>query len=277
MLVFTMIITCPECLTKFKLDDGRVPAGGAKVRCSKCQHVFQVQKEPSQPPAPSVEIPPKEFSEEFEEWLGRKRPPGRRFPSLTLLIVVLILAGVGYGAFVIWQKSADFWKAGISLSAFKQYLGLREETEGYISVEKLRGYYLESTKFGKVFVIEGQAINHWKEPRSFLKVKGILLDAKGGKVAEKVAYCGNILSEKDLKELDREAIEKSLSSQFGISFSNVNIPPNNSVPFMIAFTDFAPAGPAAKPTPEPAGKPGEVLPVPSDFIVEVVSSQKGSK
>jgi hypothetical protein len=132
-------------------------------------------------------------------------------------------------------------------------------------------------KFGKIFVVEGQAVNHWNESRSFLKVKGILLDAKGGKVAEKMAYCGNILSEKDLKELDREAIEKSLSSQFGISFSNVNIPPNKSVPFMIAFTDFATARPAAKPTPESAGKPGEVLPEPSDFIVEVVSSQKGSK
>jgi len=272
-----MIITCPQCLTKFNLDDGRVPAGGAKVRCSKCQHVFQVQKEPSQQPPPSAEIFPKEFSGESEEWLQRKGPRGHRFPSLTLLIVVLILAGMGYGAFVIWQKSADLWKAGISFSAFKQYLGLREETEGYISVEKLRGYYLEGPKFSKVFVIEGQAVNHWKESRSFIKVKGILLDAKGGKVAEKVVYCGNTLSEKDLRELDREAIEKSLTSQFGISFSNVNIPPNKFVPFMIAFVDFVPGGPGDKPTPEPAGKPGEVLPEPSDFVVEVVSSQKGSK
>ena len=272
-----MIITCPECMTKFNLDDGRVPAGGAKVRCSKCQHVFQVQKAPSQQPTPSVEIPPKAFSGEFEEWLQRKAPPRHRFPSLTLLIVVLILAGAGYGAFVIWQKSADFWKAGISFSTFKHYLGLREETEGYISVEKLRGYYLEGTKFSRVFVVEGQAVNYWKEPRSFIKVKAILLDAKGRKVAEKVAYCGNILSEKDLKELPRETIEKSLASQFGISFSNINIPPNKFVPFMIAFIDFLPGGPGDKSPAQPAGKPGELLPEPSDFVVEVVSSQKGSK
>ncbi|MCJ7494725.1 MAG: zinc-ribbon domain-containing protein, partial [Deltaproteobacteria bacterium] len=39
-----MIITCPICRIKFNLDDERIPEGKAKVRCSKCQHVFQVQK-----------------------------------------------------------------------------------------------------------------------------------------------------------------------------------------------------------------------------------------
>lgn len=272
-----MIIICPQCLTKFNLDDSRVPDGGAKVRCSKCQHIFQMRQKPPGQPAPSVEISPKEFRAELEERPQRKGHAGSRFPALTLLIVVLMLTGMGYGSFVIWQKSADLRKFGINLPAFKQYLGLRDETEGYISVEKLRGYYVENAKSGKIFVIEGQAVNHWKESRSFIKVKGILLDAKGGKVGEKVAYCGNILSEKDLKELDPEAIGKSLSSQFGISFSNVNIPPDKSVPFMIAFADFAPKIPGNKPSSESASKPGEVLPEPSDFIVEVVSSQKGSK
>jgi hypothetical protein len=184
---------------------------------------------------------------------------------------------MGYGTYVIWEKSADFRKLVINLPAFKQYLALHDETEGYIAVEKVRGYYLENAKSNKIFVIEGQAVNHWKESRSFIKVKGILLDAKGGKVGEKVAYCGNILSEKDLKELEPEAIEKSLSSQFGISFSNVNIPPDKFVPFMIAFADSAPKISGDKPSSAPASKPGEGLRVPSDFIVEVAGSQKGSK
>jgi predicted Zn finger-like uncharacterized protein len=272
-----MIITCPECSTKFRLNDDRVPDGGARVRCSKCQHVFQVQKEHPEPPATSGEIAPKEISGEFEEWVQRKERAGPRFPWLTLLIYLLVITGVGYGAFVIWEKFPDLQKAGISFSTFKQYLGLREQAEGYISVEKLRGYYLENTKFSRVFIIEGQAVNHWNESRSFIKVKGTLLDARGEKVAEKGVYCGNILSEKDLKELPREAIDKSLSSQFGISFSNVNIPPNKFVPFMIVFVDFALPGPGEKPTPGPSEKPGEVSPEPSDFVVEVISSQKGSK
>jgi hypothetical protein len=137
--------------------------------------------------------------------------------------------------------------------------------------------YVEDPKFNRFFVIEGLAVNHWDESRSFIRVKGTLLDANGGKVEEKTVYCGNILSEKDLKEMSREAIEKSLSFQFGISFSNVNIPPDKSVPFMIVFLDFSSPGPDEKPAQGSDGKPSEVLPGPSAFTVEVVGSQKGSK
>lgn len=37
-----MIITCPNCATKFNLPDSKIPAGGAKVKCSKCANVFKV-------------------------------------------------------------------------------------------------------------------------------------------------------------------------------------------------------------------------------------------
>lgn len=40
-----MIIQCEKCKTKFKLDDSRVKDKGVKVRCTKCKHVFRVQKD----------------------------------------------------------------------------------------------------------------------------------------------------------------------------------------------------------------------------------------
>jgi predicted Zn finger-like uncharacterized protein len=49
-----MIITCASCLTKFNLDDSRIPAKGVKVRCSRCKHVFYV-------------VPPPETKEEIIE------------------------------------------------------------------------------------------------------------------------------------------------------------------------------------------------------------------
>jgi predicted Zn finger-like uncharacterized protein len=41
-----MIITCASCLTKFNLDDSKISVKGAKVRCSRCQHVFYVTRPP---------------------------------------------------------------------------------------------------------------------------------------------------------------------------------------------------------------------------------------
>ncbi len=40
-----MVIICPECTTKFKINPGRIPAGGSKVRCARCKAVFSVTKE----------------------------------------------------------------------------------------------------------------------------------------------------------------------------------------------------------------------------------------
>ena len=35
-----MIVTCEECSTSFQLDESRIPATGARVRCSRCKHAF---------------------------------------------------------------------------------------------------------------------------------------------------------------------------------------------------------------------------------------------
>ena len=39
-----MIVDCQKCRTRFRLDDARVPATGAKVRCSKCKTAFVVHR-----------------------------------------------------------------------------------------------------------------------------------------------------------------------------------------------------------------------------------------
>jgi predicted Zn finger-like uncharacterized protein len=38
-----VIVTCEQCTTQFKLDDAKIPSGGARVRCSRCQHAFFIE------------------------------------------------------------------------------------------------------------------------------------------------------------------------------------------------------------------------------------------
>lgn len=59
-----MIVTCASCMTKFSLDESKIPAKGAKVRCSKCQHVFLVVP-PTEPPPERKEEEPTEDFESF--------------------------------------------------------------------------------------------------------------------------------------------------------------------------------------------------------------------
>jgi predicted Zn finger-like uncharacterized protein len=41
-----MVVTCASCLTKFNLDDAKIPPHGVKVRCSRCKNVFYVVHPP---------------------------------------------------------------------------------------------------------------------------------------------------------------------------------------------------------------------------------------
>ena len=281
-----MIITCPTCLTKFNLNDDRIPEGGAKVRCSKCQHVFPIQKssplerdfspDKTAPAAANENLSPRILRK--VEMPPRTRPPARRFSLTTvILIIILVLSGMAYGFFRAWAKPGVPQIIASRFSSLKQYLGLSDEIEGFIALENVKGYYVANKKLAKIFVIEGRAVNHWKEPRSLIRVKGTLVDPKGGKVEEKIVYCGNILLEEDLKSFSREEIANSLSSQFGETFSNVDIPPGKTVPFMIAFTDFSSRGMPGSAEKSPSAKPGEKAPEISDFYVEVVSSHRGSE
>jgi predicted Zn finger-like uncharacterized protein len=68
-----MIVQCDNCSTKFNLPEDRIPQGGAKVKCSKCGNVFQVEPPPPAEPedlGPEKEAPPGPGPEEEEDLFG---------------------------------------------------------------------------------------------------------------------------------------------------------------------------------------------------------------
>ena len=62
-----MIVTCPNCSTRYNLPDDKVPADGVKVKCSNCGHVFKVEPPAVVPPAVTLE-------EEVEDMLESQSP-----------------------------------------------------------------------------------------------------------------------------------------------------------------------------------------------------------
>ena len=47
-----MIAACPECGARYRIDPAKLPARGARLRCSRCEGVFRVQADPSATRAP---------------------------------------------------------------------------------------------------------------------------------------------------------------------------------------------------------------------------------
>jgi predicted Zn finger-like uncharacterized protein len=249
-----MIVQCERCQTKFKLNDERVPKGGGKARCSKCQHIFIIEKpltpgmetiEGLEVKEESVEIP-KKVEEGFDEFLakpeeGEEEVRQRRFPLKSMLALLVLFVVLGGGAFLYWDKLGEINWEILRMSNIRDYLGSRVSPDGNTILPKsqLRGYYIDNINAGRIFVIEGKAINNSSEVKGFIKVKGALFDSMGNKLAETEVYCGNILSGEELMELRADQINYRLNSPGGDPSVNMNIHPQKSIPFMVVFFDLS--------------------------------------
>ncbi len=48
-----MIVQCQQCMAKYRLEESRIPGESAKVKCSRCQHIFHVTKQSPSHPEPA--------------------------------------------------------------------------------------------------------------------------------------------------------------------------------------------------------------------------------
>ncbi len=116
------------------------------------------------------------------------------------------------------------------------------DTEGsnLIRLEDAKHTFVQNETEGQLLVITGLARNKYQQPRRFIRLKGILYDGKHASLAEKMVYCGNVLSEDELKTLSMEDINKRLNVRGGKDGSNMNIPAEKSLKFMVVFSQMPP-------------------------------------
>ncbi len=370
-----MIITCPECSTRFRVDENKIPAQGAKIRCARCKHVFAVTP-PAPEPEPIIEETPAPlpepqtdsfgtgtdlgeeetlasdsdfgfddfdstdigsgandefdpaaldgdsddddesfaFGEEYgnvslegtaeesgddepfsfgepfaesaaapetaeprsqeefsfspatgsqpdpladsfneddslddlsmppsEEEFAADMPPAAaaaksssRSPLsiVILFILILILAILIAGGVLVWKNGPGGLEQLISnLTGQPQVT----EVEGTIRLTDLQGSFINNRKEGELFVIRGLAINDRSEAQAAIQVKGVIFDKSGNQLLQKTIFCGNPISDNDLRKLSFSKMEEMMGNQFGESLANLNVTPGQSIPFTIVF------------------------------------------
>jgi len=179
---------------------------------------------------------------------------GRSGSRLLLIMLIILLVLIG-GAVAIF-----FWAPGLIPDSLSFLKPPEKQVIADIGVRRLMfkdvtGTFLNSEKEGQLFVIRGKVENRYPKSRSFILVKGNILDDKGKEVKKQLAYAGNALAEAQIKTMAMEDILKSMKNRQGKSGSNLNVAPDTSVHFMIVFDDLP-----------------ENL---SEFTVEAVSSSPG--
>ncbi|MBW1998055.1 MAG: zinc-ribbon domain-containing protein [Deltaproteobacteria bacterium] len=178
-----------------------------------------------------AEVPPPE-----KKAVEEKRRIGiRPLPVALAILLLLVVAGGG-----VYYFMPELIPEPLSIlkPASKQQIsdpGTRRLTFSGVS-----GSFVQSSKAGQLFVIRGMVKNEYPKARSFVLVKGTVLDDRDQPVRTEMAYAGNVLTEKQIREMTLEEIKKSLKNRLGKGNMNLKIQSGSSIPFMIVLGNLPP-------------------------------------
>lgn len=185
------------------------------------------------------------------------RRKGRSFlPTVVIALSVLVIVALaGFGFYFFKEGPESLNSLGVGF--LSEWFGMEIREEGTISLDKVSGAYHANSETGEVFVIRGEAVNNYRKSRAAIQVRGALLGAGGQAIVQKVAYCGNSLTDEQIAMLPFARIEAAMGNQFGDSLANLGVQPGKRIPFVIVI----------------AGVPKEAV----DYSVEVVGSTVASQ
>ena len=82
-----------------------------------------------------------------------------------------------------------------------------------LDIVDLDGSFFLTQKIGQLYIIKGKIINDYPQSRSHILIKGTIEDEKGNPIDRKLAYAGNTFTERELKDITIEEIEKRLKNK----------------------------------------------------------------
>jgi len=172
--------------------------------------------------------------------VGAKKPSGTVVPppikkkssgKLLLILALIVVLLLGAAAFIFFKPF------GIEVPYVSEYIESKIDKNGNLKITPIRpsikGDFVD-TKSGTLFVITGKVKNDYRHPRSNIKVIGEVF-IKGKLYKAESVYCGNIISEEDLLQIDPAIIQKKLQNRFGDKKSNISVKPGSIIPFMVIF------------------------------------------
>jgi hypothetical protein len=254
------VVTEPAGLADIIAETTQAPGEAAKA-----EEIGPEREEAVVSPAPSFEpepvapvVPVMPSAEEELPPLAiatRKKGSSVFSVAVTAIAVLIVLAVAGLGFYVFKEGPAAFDKLGLSVLA--KWIGMKSSDAGGITVKNPQGAFMANKQAGEIFVVSGEAVNNFKEPRASIQVQATVLGPKGEALLKKSAYCGNSLSREQLTTLPMAQIEEAMGSPFGDSLANLGVEPGKGIPFVIVFSGV----------PKNAG----------EFSVEVVGSTAASQ
>lgn len=186
-------------------------------------------------PTPHGDESPEPLSEPRPKAAAPKRGPMATVLRIFVLLLLLLAASAGY---LIWRGGADSLPRVLGQLRALTGTAPAAEPAVHIRLPLPNSFFVMNQHAGQLFVIQGEAVNGYPEPRSAISVTGMLHDAKGEVLLRQTAFCGNPMDLETLKSAPFAALQEAMSNPFGSALANVNIAPDTSIPYMIVFRDL---------------------------------------
>ncbi|WP_245555012.1 DUF3426 domain-containing protein [Geopsychrobacter electrodiphilus] len=152
--------------------------------------------------------------------------------AVIFIILMLILAILVAGGVLVWKDGPEGLEKVLSTLMGQSSVA---ESIGDIHLINLQGSFITNKQEGELFVIQGVAVNDLAEARAAIQVKGVIFDKSGKQLMQKTIFCGNPISDNDLRKLSYSKMEEIMGNQFGESLANLNVTTGQSIPFTIVF------------------------------------------
>ncbi|MDP1990743.1 MAG: DUF3426 domain-containing protein [Syntrophales bacterium] len=159
-----------------------------------------------------------------------------------VLFIVLIAGGLSLWYFPELRTMTLEWASPWlrNVPAIEKFLGTEtkspENVQTPVGLKEIRQRSVANLLAGNLRVIEGIAVNQSPTPQARIRVRLVISDAFDAVLGEKIAYCGNLLTDAELSTLAEAEIQRELSTPQGSDVSNERIAPNGEIPFMIVFS-----------------------------------------
>ncbi|MCP4370215.1 MAG: DUF3426 domain-containing protein, partial [Deltaproteobacteria bacterium] len=178
--------------------------------------------------------------------IRRKKPAGKKLSKpMRMLLMLVLLIGGAYGTHEILKNM------GIKISVMDAirevpFVGdlikpdVKDVGNLYVNIfeRTVAGKFVDNPKTGPLFVVTGKIKNEYPYSRRFIRITGKIFKKGRALVKTETVYCGNILSEPELKSLNKVLMTKRLKNRFGDQRTNMNVNKGQLLPFMIVFSNI---------------------------------------
>ncbi len=182
-------------------------------------------------------------AEPMKKVLSKKKSSKWAF-IIVLVVVLLALLGA--------VVAINYWKPELIPSPVRSFLensvssflktpekkGPVDPGVRLLEFSSVAGSFVDSEKGGRLFVIRGVVGSKYPKPRSYILIKGHILDNKGEAVKSKQSYAGNTFTDEEIKTLPLEEIKRAMNNRDGMARKNFNLSSGATIPFMIVFDNL---------------------------------------